>query len=76
MIELLGIITAVYLLIGIVLAALIVTSEDFEKEISKYALPNLTVKLLFALIITLAWAVILKFERVSANIQLKKEERK
>jgi uncharacterized YccA/Bax inhibitor family protein len=72
MIEWLGIITAVYLLIGIVLAALIVTSKDFEEVVSKYTHPNLAVKLLFSLIITLAWVVVLKFE----GVQLKKEERK
>jgi succinate dehydrogenase/fumarate reductase cytochrome b subunit len=71
MIEWLGIITAVYLLIGIVLAALIVTSKDFEKGVSKYTHPNLAVKLLFSLIITLTWAVVLKFKGVVTKVERK-----
>jgi succinate dehydrogenase/fumarate reductase cytochrome b subunit len=76
MIEWLGIITAVYLLIGIVLAVLIVTSKDFEKGISEYTRPNLAIKLFFALVITVAWVVVLKFEGFDAKVQLKKGERK
>jgi succinate dehydrogenase/fumarate reductase cytochrome b subunit len=73
-IELLGIITAVYLLIGLALAVLIVTSKDFEKGISEYTRPNLAIKLFFALVITVAWVVVLKFEGFDAKVQLKKEE--
>jgi succinate dehydrogenase/fumarate reductase cytochrome b subunit len=75
MIEWLGIILAAYLTVGIIFAVLIVTSKDFEKGISEYTRPNLAIKLFFALVITVAWAVVLKFEGFDANIQLKKEER-
>jgi succinate dehydrogenase/fumarate reductase cytochrome b subunit len=76
MIEWFGIILAAYLTAGLIFSALIVTSKDFEKGISEYTRPNLAIKLFFALVITVAWVVVLKFEGFDAKVQLKKEERK